>query len=595
MSGIGSSNSNQWGGSEGTLQGLRSIASLEQYRKDDKIAEKVILWLDQEVRTQLKQMDLKLDRLSHQLREMPLSSRWKASTLAQQRSFPLAMTHPHSADRFVAEGAIDQDARPVARPGAAQQSPATSPREFSSTNLDKVEEASDEGVFPENGCCNSSGDTSSNHVFESETPHSLTQFPVPSKESYLGSSSVCFSVVDSLEAPKDVDSGPVYSDRSITHVSHVSDHSRASIGRILTAATTSIKSNLPQGTPRLSTTVKAVWVVMEDVESNQAAKFYSSSMCTFILLTVVFSLIQMAVEPPIKGLPAAVTETAFDIVFLVEFLLRLGAAPRKLRFVTNYNNVIDFVASVPPLVFRACIGFTLPSFQEETEIHRLWSARTVLLCLVPVLRLLKIIRHLRKFHLLVLSINLCMEALPTLLYALGVLTLAFAGIIYVVEPPDNIESLPRAIWLTMVTMTTVGYGDTTPRSTAGSIVVSLLVISSVLFMAMPLGIIGQAFNEIWKDRDRILVAKNTRERLVQWGYTASDLPHIFEHYSRDGSGDLTLDEFHDMVSKLDIGLSNERILELFQTFDEDDSGSVNAEEFIRILFPSEFLRMYRSN
>mmetsp|Transcript_164538 Transcript_164538/g.315999 ORF Transcript_164538/g.315999 Transcript_164538/m.315999 type:complete len:215 (+) Transcript_164538:3-647(+) len=211
--------------------------------------------------------------------------------------------------------------------------------------------------------------------------------------------------------------------------------------------------------------------------------------------------------------------------------------------------------------------------------------------MVPVLRLLKTIRHLRKFHLLVMSCRLALEALPTLLFALLVLTLAFAPVIFLVEERDNIPTLPKAIWLTIVTMTTVGYGDTTPKTHAGSIIVGILVISSVLFMAMPLGIIGQAFNEIWQDRDRILLARGTRERLVQWGYTAQDIPHLFEGYG-DGSGELMMEEFRDMIKKLQIGLSDERTIELFQAFDEDSSGSIDAQEFVRLLFPKEYFRMY---
>ena len=72
-----------------------------------------------------------------------------------------------------------------------------------------------------------------------------------------------------------------------------------------------------------------------------------------------------------------------------------------------------------------------------------------------------------------------------------------------VEPRDNVESLLKAMWLTIVTMATAGYGDTVSASVTGSIIVAILVVSSFLYMAMPLGIIVHAFTTVWDDKDRI--------------------------------------------------------------------------------------------
>merc|ERR1711959_323642 len=99
--------------------------------------------------------------------------------------------------------------------------------------------------------------------------------------------------------------------------------------------------------------------------------------------------------------------------------------------------------------------------------------------------------------------------------------------------------MPRAMWLTIVTMTTVGYGDVTPQSVSGYVITSLLSLSSILYMAMPLGVIGNAFTQVWNDRDRILLMQKTRRCLLKLGYTARDLPSIVEYYSV-GTGELEL-------------------------------------------------------
>merc|ERR1712176_418229 len=100
-------------------------------------------------------------------------------------------------------------------------------------------------------------------------------------------------------------------------------------------------------------------------------------------------------------------------------------------------------------------------------------------------------------HLFAKAFKEIWEALPVLLYPLITMTLFFSLGIYIAEPRDNISSLGESSWLTIVTMTTVGYGDVTPVSMQGALLVSILVISSVLYMAMPLGIMGSTFTRIW--------------------------------------------------------------------------------------------------
>jgi len=328
-------------------------------------------------------------------------------------------------------------------------------------------------------------------------------------------------------------------------------------------------------TPRLSHTARQVWLAMEDTDSNPLAKWYSRFMPGLCFFSVLLSLLQTAEPPPIEGQEAAILELAVDLIFILEITMRFLVCPSKRRFLTDEYNVIDLFASFPILTFRFAVGFTIPAEGDTYE-------RQVLLCVAPVLRLLKAIRHLPKFPLLVMSCKLALEA---------VMTLVFASLVYYAEPRENIPTLPKAMWLTMVTMTTVGYGDTIPKSTAGNLIVSVLVISSVLFMAMPLGIIGQAFNQIWQDRDCILLARGTRARLIQWGYTADDIPVLFRAYG-DGSGELSLHDFRDMMQRLAIGLSEARTVELFHAFDDDSSGSIDAEEFTRRLFPQDYFRIY---
>merc|ERR1711979_184839 len=131
---------------------------------------------------------------------------------------------------------------------------------------------------------------------------------------------------------------------------------------------------------------------------------------------------------------------------------------------------------------------------------------------------------------------------------------------------------------------TVGYGDKVPKEPLGSFITVILIVSSVMYMAMPLGIIGAAFTKIWKERDCILLVQRTRKQMDQWGYGPFDMPMLFDSFDSDKDGELDLKDFQNMIETMHIGLSTERAIELFETFDADGGGSIDALEFVRWVF-----------
>ena len=61
--------------------------------------------------------------------------------------------------------------------------------------------------------------------------------------------------------------------------------------------------------------------------------------------------------------------------------------------------------------------------------------------------------------------------------------------------------VPRTIWFMMVTVTTVGYGDAVPETWRGQLFASVVIVCGVVFLSMPLAIVGRAFNAEWDDRE----------------------------------------------------------------------------------------------
>ncbi|MEO0680832.1 MAG: ion transporter [Pseudomonadota bacterium] len=70
--------------------------------------------------------------------------------------------------------------------------------------------------------------------------------------------------------------------------------------------------------------------------------------------------------------------------------------------------------------------------------------------------------------------------------------------IYIAEraaQPEAFGSIPRAAWWTVVTVTTVGYGDVVPTTAAGKLIGAAAALLSIGLIALPAGIFAAAFSD----------------------------------------------------------------------------------------------------
>jgi voltage-gated potassium channel len=72
------------------------------------------------------------------------------------------------------------------------------------------------------------------------------------------------------------------------------------------------------------------------------------------------------------------------------------------------------------------------------------------------------------------------------------LVIIFGSLMYVIEGQYNsqFDSIPRAVYWAIVTVTTVGYGDIAPHTIAGQILASLMMLIGYAVIAVPTGIIS---------------------------------------------------------------------------------------------------------
>ncbi|KAM4675125.1 A-type voltage-gated potassium channel KCND2 [Discoglossus pictus] len=186
-------------------------------------------------------------------------------------------------------------------------------------------------------------------------------------------------------------------------------------------------------------------------------------------------------------------DTACVMIFTVEYLLRLMAAPSRYRFVRSVMSIIDVVAIMPYYIALVMTN------NEDV------SGAFVTLRVFRVFRIFKFSRHSQGLRILGYTLKSCASELGFLLFSLTMAIIIFATVMFYAEKGSmnsKFTSIPSAFWYTIVTMTTLGYGDMVPKTIAGKIFGSICSLSGVLVIALPVPVIVSNFSRIYHQNQR---------------------------------------------------------------------------------------------
>lgn len=198
------------------------------------------------------------------------------------------------------------------------------------------------------------------------------------------------------------------------------------------------------------------------------------------------------------------------VVFLAEYLARVWSAPEDPRrsHLSATHARLRYVFSATGVVDMAAIGPLL--------IAHIFSVDLQVLTLLRLVRFFKLLRY--STGIISLADALWTER-HTLLACLMVLSAAVvfsSTAMYELEShtqPDKFGSIPAAMWWSIATLTTVGYGDSVPVTPGGRIIASITMVTGLIILALPIAVVSNAFGEIIRKRGFV----------VNWG-TLSRLP-----------------------------------------------------------------------
>lgn len=177
--------------------------------------------------------------------------------------------------------------------------------------------------------------------------------------------------------------------------------------------------------------------------------------------------------------------------FLVEYVARVyasGEDPQYRGFIGRLKYMVSFWALVDLL---ALIPFLVTLGVSDAFVLRLMR-------LLRLLRLARLGRFSDAIDAVLSAVGERRYELMLSLLAAMFLLVGSSSVLYLVEAeaqPDTFGSIPRALWWSVATLTTVGYGDVTPITALGKIFAGVTAIAGIGLIAMPTGVLAAAFSD----------------------------------------------------------------------------------------------------
>lgn len=170
-------------------------------------------------------------------------------------------------------------------------------------------------------------------------------------------------------------------------------------------------------------------------------------------------------------------EWMFTALFMVEYIARLVCVQHRWRYMRSFYGVIDLLA-------------VLPSFLAALEPALALLIDVRILRLLRVFRIFKLSHYSAEYRSLGSALHASRRKITVFLGFVLMVVLVAGTLMYVVEGPDNgYTSIPVSVYWAISTMTTVGFGDITPKTDLGRLIASCMMLVGWGILAVPTGIV----------------------------------------------------------------------------------------------------------
>ena len=170
-------------------------------------------------------------------------------------------------------------------------------------------------------------------------------------------------------------------------------------------------------------------------------------------------------------------EWLFTVLFTLEYVARIVAVQRPVRYMRSFFGVVDLLSVLPTY-----LAILMPAT------HALIDVRV--LRLLRVFRIFKLTDYVLEYQLLGEALAASRRKILVFLSAVLMVVLILGTLLYVVEGPEHgFTDIPTSVYWAITTITTVGFGDITPKTDAGRFIASVMMLIGWGTLAVPTGIV----------------------------------------------------------------------------------------------------------
>ena len=290
---------------------------------------------------------------------------------------------------------------------------------------------------------------------------------------------------------------------------------------------------------------KRVWTLLEPASDKDTI----SKITDIFLVSLIFFNILMVILETVESLYLNYKtffrnfELFSVTIFSIEYVGHLWSCVEnksksetitkaRIKYIFSFSALIDAIAILPSL-----LAFLFPT----VDLRFVRALR--------IFRLLKFSRYSSSINTLLVVLWDQRKSFGAAFFILFIILIISSSGMYLVEKdiqPDKFGSIPQSMWWSIVTLTTVGYGDVYPVTSMGKFFGSIIIILGIGTVALPSGILASAFTEHTKrnqkkyeDQLKLMLSDNIiddkeRKELVELSQRLNlsdeDILAIEEHY-----------------------------------------------------------------
>ena len=240
-------------------------------------------------------------------------------------------------------------------------------------------------------------------------------------------------------------------------------------------------------------------LIRDDDENDLASDIFDGTIIGLIILNVLLLVLDTFNMPAWFPKVSNIIETVSVIIFTIEYLARLWTADLKYPninpFIARIKYIFTFMAIIDLL---AIIPFYLP-FLFPIDLRILRALR-----ILRLFRLFKMGRYTTAFTTIANVFKKKAHQLISSMIVVGLLMVITSLLMYNVEhaaQPEVFRNAFSGLWWAVATLTTVGYGDIYPVTSAGRVLSGIIALLGIGLVAVPTGIISAGFMEAVEKED----------------------------------------------------------------------------------------------